>query len=329
MESVELKTTKKDWIYILIIGALFGFFISFFFYFLDSKLQDKSTIIFGTITAVTIALFSSLFITISNNYILPKVDHRFWYFISFCFSFSSGAIGFYLTYSIASLFDLYITNLIEPYSLYLTFSIGFLTFLIGLILHQFISMKYKNELTKTEILDSKIKALENELNPHFLFNALNSMSELVYIDQKKAESSILNLSKFLRNAIKTDSLIYLSDEISMVKTYVEIENIRFNNQISLEIINLDESEFKVPKFSIQLLIENGIKHGYEGKPLHFTIVIENDSITITNNGKKIEKLVFGTGLSNLKNRLKLLNIGRLYYIEESPFTSFQIKLGQK
>ena len=57
-------------------------------------------------------------------------------------------------------------------------------------------MKYKNEEIKTQILETKLKALENELNPHFLFNALNSVSELIYQDQKKAENAVIEISKF-------------------------------------------------------------------------------------------------------------------------------------
>ena len=88
-------------------------------------------------------------------------------------------------------------------------------------------MKYKNEEIRTQILETKLKALENELNPHFLFNALNSVSELIYQDQKKAEIAVIEISKFLRNAINKKSLVTLESELLMVKTYVNIENVRF------------------------------------------------------------------------------------------------------
>ena len=73
MQSVELKITLKDWIYITIIGAFFGFFISLCFYFLSYDLQNISTIIFSTSSAIFISLFSFFLITISNKFILPKV----------------------------------------------------------------------------------------------------------------------------------------------------------------------------------------------------------------------------------------------------------------
>ena len=185
MQTVELKISQKDWLYIIIIGAFFGFFISLCFYFISYDLQNISTIIFSTSTAILISLFAFFLITISNKYILPKVDKKFWYLISFIFSFLSGFLGFSFSFLVFFFSDFKIVNIIFSFWIYISITIGFLTFLVGLILHQFISMKYKNEEIKTQILETKLKALENELNPHFLFNALNSVSELIYVDQKK------------------------------------------------------------------------------------------------------------------------------------------------
>lgn len=312
MDSVELKISLQDWLYIVIIGALFGFLISVFLYFLHGELQNISTILFSVTTAVFISLYASILITISNNFILPNVNKKFWYLLSFFFSFCSGAFGFLLSFVVFLGFETKIIALIKPYWGYITITIGFLTFLVGLILHQFISMKYKNESIKNEMLQTKLKTLENELNPHFLFNALNSVSELIYIDQHKAETSILNLSKFLRNAIKTESLITIADELKMVQTYVDIENIRFENKILLCIeANQEMNELKIPKFSIQLLVENGIKHGYEMKPLQIDIHCSKGEIEVKNSGKITQNIVFGTGLTNLKKRLELLDIGSL------------------
>lgn len=327
MDKMELKISRNDWFYITIVGALFGFFISLVFYFLIPEIQAISTIIFAVLTAMLIALFSSLFISISNNYILPRVKEKFWYFISFLFSFASGALGFCLSFMVANLLELPIALLLAPWWLNLGITLGFLTFLIGLILHQFIAMKYRHENIKVQMSQNRLKALENELNPHFLFNALNSMSELVYLDSKKAESAILNLSSFLRNAINKESLIPLSSELSMVKTYVEIENIRFNNQIKLSIIIEDQlKEVLVPKFSIQLLVENAIKHGYEQRDLKVNIYNLNNRITVANDGALTHKITHGTGLKNLKDRLKLLNIGKLTHNSHESLMSFSIIL---
>jgi two-component system, LytTR family, sensor kinase len=312
MYSVELKITLRDWLYIIIIGAFFGFFISLCFYFLSYDLQNISTIVFSTASAIFISLFAFLLITISNKFILPKVNKKFWYIISFIFSFLAGFLGFSVSFLVFSFTDFKILNIISPFWIFISITIGFLTFLVGLILHQFISMKYKNEVIKTQILETKLKALENELNPHFLFNALNSVSELVYQDPKKAEQAIIHISKFLRNAISKDSLISLETELSMVQTYVNIENIRFDEKIVLNIEDCENyKHIKIPKFSIQLLVENAIKHGYLGDILSIDIKFLKDKIIVENNGKITNEIKFGTGLTNLESRLKLQKIGTL------------------
>ncbi|MGB1226511.1 MAG: sensor histidine kinase [Poseidonibacter sp.] len=312
MTNVKLQISKLDWLYIIIIGALFGFFISLFLYLINSNLKELSTIFYGTTSAISISLSAFLFITISNDFILPKLQEKFWYLTSFLFSFLSGFLGFVASYFLFSFSDFGIIDFIRPIWLYIAIIIGFFTVLIGLILHQFISMKYKNEAIKSEVLESKIKALENELNPHFLFNALNSISELIYQDQKKAEKATLDLSVFLRNAITKDTLITLEAEIKMVETYLEIENIRFEDNIKMKLdINSDDLNIMVPKFSIQLLVENAIKHGYLQKELNVEVAVRNNTIEVCNDGLISKSIKFGTGLSNLATRLKLLKIGYL------------------
>ena len=330
MQTVELKIAPKDWIYIIIIGAFFGFFISLCFYFLSYDLQNVSTIIFSTATAVFISLFAFFLITVSNKFILPKVNQKFWYFISFVFSFLSGFLGFSFSFLVFSFSDLKILHIISPFWIYISVTIGFLTFLVGLILHQFISMKYKNESIKNQILETKLKALENELNPHFLFNALNSVSELIYQDQKKAEIAIIHISKFLRNAINKESLISLETEISMVKTYVNIENIRFDEKIVLNIADFEEfKNIKIPKFSIQLLIENAIKHGYSVNILNVNLEFFKDKIIVSNDGKISTNIKYGTGLSNLQKRLEIQKIGSLSYGNSDDKMQFTIQLNKK
>jgi LytS/YehU family sensor histidine kinase len=259
--------------------------------------------------------------------ILPKVNQKFWYIVSFIFSFSSGFFGFLFSFAIFSYTDFVIVKYINNYWFYIAVTIGFLTFLVGLILHQFISMKYKNESIKTEILETKLKALENELNPHFLFNALNSVSELIYVDQDKAEKAVLHISKFLRNAINKDSLVSIETELSMVNTYVNIENIRFNNRIKLTTtVEENMKAVLIPKFSIQLLVENAIKHGYKTVDLNIDINAYDEIIEVSNDGKISHNINYGTGLSNLDKRLEIQSIGRLTYDVKDDRMKFIIKL---
>ncbi|MFX4278435.1 sensor histidine kinase [Aliarcobacter butzleri] len=330
MLNNELKISLKDWTNILIIGILFGFFQSLIFYFLNQNLQTFSTIIFSISTAFFITIFAIVLITLSNSFILPKIKKSFWTILSFFFSFLSGFLGFILTYFIFSKFDIEVIIFISDFWLNISIVVGFLTLLIALILHQFVFLKNKNNQIQKEILESKLKSLENELNPHFLFNALNSVSQLIYIDKKKAEDAVLQLSKFLRNAINKESLVYLENEIFMVQTYVNIENIRFDNKIVLHIDDYNDFKvIKIPKFSIQLLVENSIKHGYLGKELNIFITFEKNMIKVSNDGKKNSNIKFKTGLSNLENRLRLLNIGELHFLIENENMTFCIILKDK
>lgn len=330
MLNNELKISLKDWTNILIIGILFGFFQSLIFYFLNQNLQTFSTIIFSISTAFFITIFAIILITLSNSFILPKIKKSYWTILSFFFSFLSGFLGFILTYFIFSKFDIEVIIFISDFWLNISIVVGFLTLLLALILHQFVFLKNKNNQIQKEILESKLKSLENELNPHFLFNALNSVSQLIYIDKKKAEDAVLQLSKFLRNAINKESLVYLQNEIFMVQTYVNIENIRFDNKIVLHIDDYNDFKLiKIPKFSIQLLVENSIKHGYLGKELNIFITFGNNLIKVSNDGKKNSNIKFKTGLSNLENRLRLLNIGELHFLIENENMTFCIILKDK
>ena len=313
MRSVELHISRNDWLQIIVLGSIFGFFMSLFFYYLAPNLHATSTLLFGTLCALFIALLASLFITFNNNVILPTVQKKYWYFISFIFSFLCGALGFLVCYGLFLNTASPIVNALSPFWFQMTLIMGLLTFFIGLALHQFIYMKHKSEQAHKHLLETKIKTLENELNPHFLFNTLNSISELLHVNPIKAETAILAFAKFLRNAIKQSSLIALSQELEMVQTYVEIENIRFNEQIHLHIA-VDETLLTkpIPKFSLQLLVENAIKHGYDKKALHVRIFSHENSLCVHNDGKVCEKLLFGTGLTNLRDRLLLLDVGTLH-----------------
>lgn len=326
----ELAISIKNWITIIMVGILFGFFQSLIFYFLNENLQSVSTIYFSVTTAFLITVFAVIFISTSNKFLLPRVDEKWWYAISLTISFFTGFLGFNLAYYLFKDSNIEIVILISYFWFNISIAVGFLTLLIALILHQFVFLKNKTNQIEKEILESKLKSLENELNPHFLFNALNSVSQLIYTDKEKAENAVLQLSKFLRNAINKDSLISLETEIFMVQTYVNIENIRFDNKIVLHIDNFESLKtIKIPKFSIQLLVENGIKHGYLGKELNIFIKFDKNSIKVLNDGKKSSEFKFRTGLSNLQNRLRLLKVGELDFLPDEENMTFSITLKDK
>jgi LytS/YehU family sensor histidine kinase len=177
-------------------------------------------------------------------------------------------------------------------------------------------------------VQSRLRSLETQLNPHFLFNALNSIAELIHQDQDKAEAAILKVSTFLRNTMDEKALIPLSDEVRNVRDYVELENIRFSGLIHLHI---DEPmpKINVPKFSIQLLVENAIKHGFIApKVLHISLSYDmsENKLILQNDGKAMKSTSFGTGLTNLSQRLKLLCKGTIEVTNKEKPT-FTLYLG--
>jgi len=113
----------------------------------------------------------------------------------------------------------------------------------------------------------------------------------------------------------------------MVQTYLTIENVRFEDNIKIKFdIDKDDYEIMVPKFSIQLLVENAIKHGYLQKELNINVKVKNNNIEVSNDGLLTKEVSFGTGLSNLSDRLRLLKIGKLKYKNINDKMTFIIKL---
>jgi LytS/YehU family sensor histidine kinase len=204
--------------------------------------------------------------------------------------------------------------------------VGLLTMLIGNLLYMIVnSKKIEEELNRLNI-ELKLKALEYQINPHFLFNALNTLSELIYIDPKLAEKGMLKLSQFLRMIIDENSIITLQDELKIVKNFIFIEKLRFP-AIEFEFnIDKDTLSLQVPKMSIQLLVENAIKHGLRnnGKVIINSYIKDGYLyVEVKDSGKGFEDIKEGTGLKNLRERLKIFFNGELEYFYDGKFSTFR------
>lgn len=173
---------------------------------------------------------------------------------------------------------------------------------------------------------AEIKALQAQINPHFLFNALNTIISFVRMDPNKARDLIIDLSTYLRyNLEKGAELVSIENELEQVKAYVKIEQARYGSKLKV-IYDVDEGiDIKIPSLIIQPLVENSIKHGILEGEGHGTvkisvkeenqdelirIVIEDDGVGIApeiisdvyNRRMKHNKI----GLANVHNRLKLI-----------------------
>jgi sensor histidine kinase YesM len=327
MYNIELRIKAVDWLYILLIGIVFAMLLSSLGYVLLG-LEWIQGAYFGAMLGFSITFFSLLFITFMNQIILPKISKVFWLPLAVLFSFFSGFLGTLLTTVVADLLVIDLIVLFKTHYIQIAVAIGILTYVVGALLYRFVKMRNEKEEVDHQYVQSRLRSLETQLNPHFLFNALNSIAELIHQDPNKAETAILKVSTFLRNTMDEKALIPLNDEIRNVRDYIELENIRFSGRIHL-MIGESIPRVKVPKFSIQLLVENAIKHGFKDKEvLNISLLYEKDdnSLIIQNNGKSMKNTHFGTGLTNLAQRLKLLCKGRIEITDiESP--TFTIYLG--
>ncbi|WP_300660614.1 histidine kinase [Fluviicola sp.] len=174
-------------------------------------------------------------------------------------------------------------------------------------------IEQERALTKAE-LDN----IHQQLQPHFLFNSLNSIGALTEINPKEANRMILLLSDFLRGTLRKDiqTLVPFSEEIEQVKRYLEIEKIRFGHRLKTEFDIREEClQTPVPPLLLQPLIENAIKFGLYGSTEEVTIYI---GVTQSENGLQVEvrnpydpdyvqyKTGKGFGLTSVRRRLSLL-----------------------
>jgi hypothetical protein len=176
------------------------------------------------------------------------------------------------------------------------------------------SLKYEASMIEIELNN-----LKNQLNPHFIFNALNSIRALVDENPVKSKQAINQLSNILRNSLTFEKkgLTKFDDEMKIVKDYLGLESIRFEERLKTEIeIHPDSNNFLVPPFMIQTLVENGIKHGIskltEGGIIHIKTLADKNRLRIQirnsghlMNGTKRGK-AGGMGIKNTRHRLKLL-----------------------
>ena len=170
----------------------------------------------------------------------------------------------------------------------------------------------REQKLREENLKYKYQTLKTQVNPHFLFNSLNTLSELVYKDSKKADSYIQKLAEIYRYILDHEEidLISLDEEITFVEQYFDLQKERTGNKVQLDIDIKNAGKFRVMPISLQILVENALKHNSmsEEYPLKICIANDNEYVTVSNDiqRKNIIDRSSGTGLSNLKERVKLI-----------------------
>lgn len=179
----------------------------------------------------------------------------------------------------------------------------------------------ENESRKSEseqlLKEAELVRLRQQLQPHFLFNSLNSISALVVAKPTEARKMIQQLSDFLRGTLrKDDQLLKLQEELEHLKLYLDIEKVRFGHRLNIELHILPESlEYKLPALLLQPLVENAIKFGLyditDEVTINISTTIESSFLCIKiqnpydSNTNKLKQGV-GFGLSSVQRRLQLI-----------------------
>ena len=262
------------------------------FLFLKKYISNSIRIVLHFIFAISLSFYSVLIQTIASNLLDGGNDP-----ITFEYIYSSAIFG-------------------TDYNFFLYFC------MIAIVYAYYFFQKQKDyELKesnlKAQLLDSKINALQSQLQPHFLFNALNDISSLIDESTEKSQDAIADLSDLLRStlAIKDTKFITIAEEIALLKKYLDIEKLRFQNNLNFHISVPNELlKMKMPPLLLQPIVENSIKHGfsYEHDSINILIKIveENQCLAfyISNNGKALddEIITYGNGIHNVISRLSTL-----------------------
>lgn len=170
-----------------------------------------------------------------------------------------------------------------------------------------VSLLYADKL-KAEMLAYKYEALQNQINPHFLFNSFNVLSDLVYEDQKGAVQFIKQLSELFRYVldVRNKELVSIREELSFIASFGFLLQTRFEDKLEIVVdVKTADDEMIVP-MTLQLLVENCVKHNEisSEKPLHVRIIKQDGYIVVTNNrqAKRILSESKQTGLANIEQQ---------------------------
>lgn len=231
-------------------------------------------------------------------------------------------IGYYFTKNILPSDKIYSNFLFK--SLVWRFIIGLMYYAV-LVAIDYVIIYYNNFQEKllreaelhALIKEAELKSLKYQINPHFIFNSLNSINALILSDSHKAQEMTIKLSSFLRNTLSKNEhqKNKLIDEINYAKLYLDIEKVRFGDKFDfIEEVEPKYKNLEIPSMILQPLFENAIKHGVYESLEKVTIKLkcscENEyfKITVENNydPETVPRKGEGIGIKNIQNRLKLI-----------------------
>ena len=318
--NTRKKLSKKTWINLGII-LLISVGCTFYFAGIDGTAWSMFlNILYGTIIGVSIAIGSGLItrLIFRNDSVYENPSRYFMMAIIavLLFIFVNVTIINYIWFYITQ--DVTLSQFLRSSFIYSVIGseviIGTIIYLVALARYFARDLqKYYARVAEVESQLSKYRydTLKNQLNPHFLFNALNTLSGLIYIDADRADAFTMRLSNLYRYVLDVQKVevVPLETEMNLVHDFLYLNNIRFNNQIELNVERIEKEGYVVP-MALQLLLENAIKHNTisSTKPLQINISTENQTVVITNTIqlKQEKEPSHELGLNNLRERYSAL-----------------------
>lgn len=317
-----------------------SFFLAFASLFLLLGPKHYSTILSFSLLALVSLLIKGVInmgaIFVIEKYVDTRVSYskRLHYGLTFFLNICADVFIFVV---IASIND----RVIDLPFLFTVATIIFLVNIIVIVIQDYVILSHfkaqaelENSFLKTARAEAVNELLKQQIHPHFLFNSLNTLKSLYKIDSKAADEYIVRLSDFLRASISKNNRdkIPLKDEIKLCIDYLEMQKIRMGSALKYT-VSIPETKLEkgyVPAFSIQLLIENAIKHNglTEEMPLTITIRSLEDRISVTNNlqYKVSTESSEGTGLANLAERYRIISNDELIVENDNHSFSVSIKI---
>ena len=189
------------------------------------------------------------------------------------------------------------------------------------------------EKLKHESLSAQLNAMRTQVNPHFLFNNLNTLCAIIPENPQQAVDFVQQLSKLYRNIleVKEEKSIPLQDELDVLKAYAFLLKTRFGHNLEIDInVAAGKMDKRIVPLSLQILMENAIKHNIVSaeKPLKIEVYALDGSLVVSNNLQRKNQLLesTGIGLNNIRNRYKMLSDKKVQVTESADNFSVSIPL---
>ena len=195
--------------------------------------------------------------------------------------------------------------------------------------------KIERELIRKQsrLMQSQLHSLKEQINPHFLFNSLSTLSELIHINPEQADRFTTNLAETYRYILQNSEqdLVSLSAEITHIKNYLTLMQLRHGCNIFCDVEeDCDTKDLAIPPFTLQPLVENAIKHNGRSAetPLYIRFSIDGNILTVKNNRipQIVKPVSTGVGLSNISSRFRLCGYSPLKVTETPDEFSVSIPL---